>query len=795
MPLGQGQVLSNRYRIVKLIGQGGFGAVYRAWDISLKQPVAVKENLDTSQEAQRQFEREATLMASLRHPNLPRVTDHFLIPGQGQYLVMDFVEGQNLQEALLARGRPFTEQEILPWVEQVCSALAYLHGLASPIIHRDIKPQNIIITPDGQAMLVDFGISKIYDVNLRTTVGAKAVTPGYSPPEQYSGGVTDARTDIYALGATLYYLLTSQELPESVLRIVGNAQLTPPRLINASISAGMEHLILKATEITTQRRFQSVHELQKQLENKRKPFRPMPLLVTLLALALIAIFVFSGGNVLLANRDLEPVPAGTPNETPTSTVGIPTLTPTSQPIINNASPTVVLASVDNETTVTPTPEETPSPSPTSTPTATRTPTPSRTPTARPTVVTPTVTPTRAAVSTGRGLPLDFEDIGVWVRGDEPNGTFIQSSEQARSGRFSGKLSYNFPTTGNDYVVFLQTNEIGGTPNALQVWVYGDGSGHFFNAWIIDAGGQTWQVPFGQIFHTGWRQMTGYIVIGQSWPWTHISGPNNGQVDYPIRFRGFVLDDYSDAYVGQGVIYIDDLSATTVTNPGAVASPAAPTATPRSSGGTTPSSSPTPAITLSPGSVGRILYTSGNTIMTTDPDWSTPVEVGTAATNTCGTTAATFTGQSFALSRGPFCAVGGTISTCRSPNGQHEILANSIDAQTVAITIRPTTGTGDSVFIYQGPLNRSEGIRWSPHSSSFLFVVGNTVYQGFPAGGYNEIIPIAYEPLFSPDGNYILFRRPVGPGINDVFVSNADGSNSRNVTNAVTIDKRCAVWRQ
>ncbi len=103
MSLSQGQVLNNRYRIAKLIGQGGFGAVYRAWDISLNQPCALKENLDTSQEAQRQFYREATFLASLRHPNLPRVTDHFLIPGLGQYLVMDFVEGQNLADLLAAR--------------------------------------------------------------------------------------------------------------------------------------------------------------------------------------------------------------------------------------------------------------------------------------------------------------------------------------------------------------------------------------------------------------------------------------------------------------------------------------------------------------------------------------------------------------------------------------------------------------------------------------------------------------------------------------------------------------------
>ncbi|HUM72332.1 MAG TPA: flagellar filament outer layer protein FlaA, partial [Chloroflexota bacterium] len=108
----------------------------------------------------------------------------------------------------------------------------------------------------------------------------------------------------------------------------------------------------------------------------------------------------------------------------------------------------------------------------------------------------------------------------------------------------------------------QNNAISGSPTALQLWVYGDGSGHFLNAWIRDAGGQTWQVPFGRVTHTGWRQMTGYIDTSQSWPWTVISGGNDPDVNYPISFRGFVLDDKDNAFIGQGVIYLDDLTATT-----------------------------------------------------------------------------------------------------------------------------------------------------------------------------------------------------------------------------------------
>src|SRR5512136_1921134 len=169
MPLQTGQVFNNRYRIVKLLGQGGFGAVYRAWDANLNKPCALKENLDVSPEAQRQFTREATVLANLSHPNLPRVTDHFILPGQGQYLVMDFVEGDDLASILRQRGAVPPEQAIA-WIMQVADALSYLHTRQPPVVHRDIKPANIRITPDGRAMLVDFGLVKIYNAQMRTTL-------------------------------------------------------------------------------------------------------------------------------------------------------------------------------------------------------------------------------------------------------------------------------------------------------------------------------------------------------------------------------------------------------------------------------------------------------------------------------------------------------------------------------------------------------------------------------------------------------------------------------------------------
>ena len=196
---------------------------------------------------------------------------------------------------------------------------------------------------------------------------------------------------------------------------------------------------------------------------------------------------------------------------------------------------------------------TPTPTITSSPTITPTPTPTPTPTETP-------TPQTTGAGTGGGLPLGFQSFGQWGRGDQANGTITQSGEQAYSGGSSAKISYDFATPDNDFVVFLQFNDIAGQPTALSVWVYGDGQGHYLNAWIIDSEGQTWQVPFGRVTHSGWAQMSGQIDTDQDWPWTHISGPNNEMVDYPIRFRGFALDDVNNAFIGQGEIYLDDLTA-------------------------------------------------------------------------------------------------------------------------------------------------------------------------------------------------------------------------------------------
>ena len=259
-----GQLLNNRYQILELLNEGGMGTVYRAHDNNLNILVAIKKNIRAWSKAQEQFIQEARLLARLSHRNLPRVTD-FFTNDTDQYLVMDFVEGRDLAETL-QHSSPLSERKILPWIIQICEALAYLHLQSPPIFHRDIKPANIKIRTDEQVMLVDFGIAKVAtEDDLKTTTGAKGVTRGYSPPEQYRSGGTDGRSDIYALGATLYHLLTGQKPPESI--DLYETPLVPPRKINPYLSSDVERVILKAMCILPEQRFQTVQELQQELSS------------------------------------------------------------------------------------------------------------------------------------------------------------------------------------------------------------------------------------------------------------------------------------------------------------------------------------------------------------------------------------------------------------------------------------------------------------------------------------------------------------------------------------------------
>jgi eukaryotic-like serine/threonine-protein kinase len=265
MTLEKNTLLHNRYRIIEILGQGGMGSVYRAVDENLGVHIALKENLFTTDEYARQFRLEAVILANLRHPNLPRVSDHIVLGDQGQYLVMDFIEGEDLRNRMERVGM-LTDEEAVHIGAAICDALAYLHSRKPPILHRDIKPGNVKITPDGHIFLVDFGLAKVYQSDGQaTTTGARAMTPGYSPPEQYGTARTDPRTDIYSLGATLYAALTGIIPEDGLARAMDNAQLTPLRRRNSKVSRRLSAVIEKAMSVDPSDRYQTAEEFKKVL--------------------------------------------------------------------------------------------------------------------------------------------------------------------------------------------------------------------------------------------------------------------------------------------------------------------------------------------------------------------------------------------------------------------------------------------------------------------------------------------------------------------------------------------------
>ncbi|MGQ9585153.1 MAG: serine/threonine-protein kinase [Anaerolineae bacterium] len=278
-PLPPGTVLKSRYRILEEVGQGGMGAVYRAEDLTLAgRQCALKEvhpELGQSpslvEEARQQFYREASILARLDHPNLPKVSDYFSEGGR-EYLVMDFVAGRDLREiANQARkdGQFLSEKLVLGWAEQLCDAVEYLHSQDPPVLHRDIKPANIKLTPSGIIKLVDFGLVKLLvpDDSRTITVVQGRGTAQYTPLEQYGGdtGHTDVRTDIYAMGATLYHLLTGQPPPDAKQRFLRPESLTDPGRLNPNLSRRTAQAILRAMAMHPHERPSTVSEFRQLL--------------------------------------------------------------------------------------------------------------------------------------------------------------------------------------------------------------------------------------------------------------------------------------------------------------------------------------------------------------------------------------------------------------------------------------------------------------------------------------------------------------------------------------------------
>lgn len=280
-PLAQNSLIQNRYLIVQLIGKGGMGEVYLAVDQRLGSAIALKRTYFAGDDALGSaFEREARVLARLRHPVLPKVSDHFG-EGEEQYLVMEHISGDDLSKRIEATQKPFPLSWVMFWADQLLDALSYLHSHEPPIIHRDIKPQNLKLTDENHIVLLDFGLSKSSDGQVDEATGSTGsvvgYTPHYAPMEQIRGIGTSARSDLYSLSATLYQLMTNTVPADALSRadsmLSGLADpITPPSDINQEVPVTVSDVILKGMEISQEKRFGTAREMQKAL---RKAFSEM----------------------------------------------------------------------------------------------------------------------------------------------------------------------------------------------------------------------------------------------------------------------------------------------------------------------------------------------------------------------------------------------------------------------------------------------------------------------------------------------------------------------------------------
>lgn len=410
--LGENTGLGNRYQVMSVLGCGAMGAVYLANDKRLiGRRCAVKENrldpsasADVQAQSRDQFLAEASVLARLDHPGLPKVSDYF-IEGEREYLVMDYVEGEDLDSRLQRTKAPLDEALVLGWTDQVLDALSYLHSQKPlPIIHRDIKPANLRLDMRNQIKLVDFGLVKLFDANSpETKIELRGLgTPAYAPLEQFAGSDshTDARSDIYALGATMYHLLTHKAPPNVHERLLNPEVLTPLRETNPNLSEKTEQIILKAMGIHPSERFQAADAMRQAIADKAVPAAPPPAkrrpaastkkgpptwlfgvlaLLFILAAVGIAGFIFSGGfGGDSAAQEGNVASAAEPTATPTELIlqalsDAPTNTPAPTEEATEEPAAAEEATPEVAETPTETPPPTISPSPTVTPTVSVTP--------------------------------------------------------------------------------------------------------------------------------------------------------------------------------------------------------------------------------------------------------------------------------------------------------------------------------------------------------------------------------------------------------------------------------------
>ena len=270
-PLLVDAVVQGRYRIVRKLGRGGMGAVYEAIDQRLGITVALKETLSTEPSMRKQFEHEARLLASLQHPALPRVTDHF-VEGNRAFLVMQFIAGTDLARIIAQQPGPFPRDQVIAWADQLLDALIYLHSHDRQVIHRDIKPHNLKLAASGQIALLDFGLAKAKpsETSVTASRGFFGYTRQYAPLEQIEDRRTDPRSDIYALGATLYHLLTGIKPPDALERAsaVINSEpdpLQPANNIHAAVGAQVAGILGKAMALRPEERYANAKDFREAL--------------------------------------------------------------------------------------------------------------------------------------------------------------------------------------------------------------------------------------------------------------------------------------------------------------------------------------------------------------------------------------------------------------------------------------------------------------------------------------------------------------------------------------------------
>ncbi|HJQ32221.1 MAG TPA: tetratricopeptide repeat protein [Pyrinomonadaceae bacterium] len=270
--LANGQILSSRYEITRRLKEGGMGTVYEALDTRLNAHVAVKENLHDEEYLKATFRREAQLLGNLSHPSIPRVLDYFT-EGAGQYLVMEFINGEDLASAVARRGEPFAVAEVLGWADQLLVALEYLHGQPTPIMHRDIKPSNLKVR-GGRIFLLDFGLAYGQCGEMSTIASSQfnwsGRSPGFAPVEQLYSCPTTPSSDLFSLAATLYLLLTCRQPEHSGARLqalqLGKADpLIDLRLLRPELHEGAARAIMRALALDHNQRPQTAGEMRRLL--------------------------------------------------------------------------------------------------------------------------------------------------------------------------------------------------------------------------------------------------------------------------------------------------------------------------------------------------------------------------------------------------------------------------------------------------------------------------------------------------------------------------------------------------